>query len=99
MESELLQTKERLAVERRAQQNLRPAIGDGAGAAWAHLRQRLSRAEHQARAARRLAMALFCVTLAAVAGVIAVALPWSGAIGSTAVAGEAHVRAADTQDP
>jgi hypothetical protein len=99
MESELLQTKERLAVERRAQQHQRPAIGDSAGAAWAHMRQRLARAEREARGARRLTIALSCVTLAAVAGVIAVELPWSTTLGSQAVAGEALVGAGEAHIP
>src|SRR5438876_1996720 len=98
MESDLLYSKERLAVERKAQHDLKPLTGDGPGAAWAHMRQRLSRAEREARAARRLTIALFSVSLAGLAGVIMVARPWSAAIGTRASAGEAHVRAGDSQD-
>jgi hypothetical protein len=99
MDSEMRHTKERLAVECRAQQQVKPLTGDGTGAAWAHLRQRLSRAEREARVARRLVMALVCVCLAGVAGVIMVVLPWSAAIASRRSAGETAVRAGGATDP
>jgi hypothetical protein len=81
MESELLHLKERLVVERRAQHQ-KPALGDGLGASWARMRQRVCSAEREARAARRMAVALLGVTLVAVTGVFAVALPWPAAMGS-----------------
>lgn len=77
MESELLDSKERLALERRSQQQLKPLTGDSTGAALAHMRQRLSRAEREGRSARRLTVALFCVSLGGLAAVIAMARPWS----------------------
>jgi hypothetical protein len=104
MESELLYTKERLALERRAQQNLKAVTGDSTGAAWAHMWQRVSRAEREARAARRMVVAVCCVSLAGVAGVITIARPWSAAhppamgIRSRGSAGEASIRAWDVQD-
>src|SRR5207244_12047788 len=79
MASELLYTKERLALERRAQQHLKAVTGDSMGAAWAHMWQRVSRAEREARAARRMVVAVCCVSLAGVAGVITIARPRSGA--------------------
>jgi hypothetical protein len=95
MEFELRHSKERLAIERRAQPHQRPAIGDSAGAAWAHMRQRLSRAQREARTARRLTIALSCISLAAVAGAITVAVRSSAAVGSAGSAGQAAVRAGD----
>src|SRR5436305_14897150 len=99
MESELLHAKERLAVERRAQQQLKPLTGDSAGAAWAHMRQRLSRAEREARAARRLSIALFCVSLAGVVGILTVVLPRSASLWGRRGAGEAVVWARGAHDP
>lgn len=92
MESELLHAKERLAVERRAQQH-KPALGDGTGAVWARMRQRVCSAEREARGARRMAVALLGVTLVAVTGVFAVALPWPAAIGSPRDHGDTPARA------
>jgi hypothetical protein len=76
MESELLYSKERLAVERKAQQPLRSLAGESAGAGLAQMRQRLIRAEREARSARRLAIALFCASLAGMAGIVITMLPW-----------------------
>jgi hypothetical protein len=99
MESELLYSKERLALERKAQQHLKPVTEDSTGAALVHMRRRLFRAEREARAMRRLTMALFCVSLAGAAGVITMAPPWSEAIESRGSAGQALVRAADAWNP
>jgi hypothetical protein len=76
MESELLYTKERLAVERKVRQPLKSLAGESAGAALAHMRQRVIRAEREARAARRLAIALFCASLAGMAGILLILMPW-----------------------
>jgi hypothetical protein len=99
MESELLYSKERLALERKAQQHSKPVTEDSTGAAWAHMRRRLFRAEREARVMRRLTMALFCVSLAGAAGVVTMAPPWSEAIESRGSAGQALVRPADAWAP
>ena len=99
MESELLYSKERLALERKAQQHSKPITEDRTGAAWAHMKRRLLRAEREARLMRRLTMALFCIALAGAAGVIAMAPPWSEAIVSRGSAGRALVRPADAWTP
>src|SRR5947209_11997744 len=90
MESELLYSKERLALERKGQQHLKPVTEDSTGAAWAHMRRRLFRAEREARVMRRLTMGLFCISLAGAAGVITMAPPWSEAIESRGSAGQAQ---------
>src|SRR5947207_3159070 len=92
MDSEGFHSKERLAVERRAQPNTKALAGDSSAASWAHLRQRLSRAEREARAARRVAVVLSCVSLAGIAGVFAVVLPWPPAVGSGWTPGEMRIR-------
>ncbi len=99
MESEWLHSKERLAVERRAQQHQKPALEGSAGAAWTRMRQRLSRAEREVRAARRVAIALSGVSVVAVAGALAVAAPWSVTMGSKGSFAEAAVRAGSAPDP
>src|SRR5437764_293856 len=98
MDSEGFHSKERLAVERRAQ-NLKPIAGDSAAASWAHMRQRLSRAEREARVARRVVVVLACVSLAGMAGVFAVVLPWPAAVGSSRTSGAGSVPAGYTQAP
>src|SRR4051812_620408 len=77
MDSERFHSKERLAVERRAQPNFKAIAGDSSAAAWAHMRQRLSRAERDARTARRVAVVLSGISLLGVGGVLAIVLPWS----------------------
>src|SRR5262245_14186228 len=98
MESELLYSKERLALKRRVQQQLMPAIEESTGSAWAHMRQRLFRAEREARAMRCLTIVLFCACLAVVAGFITAAPRWATAIGSRGNAGKALARAGDERD-
>lgn len=83
MEVDGLDFKERLVAERKAPPPLKALAGEGepagapGGAAWAHMRQRLARAEREARSARRLAIALFGASVAGMAGILRVALPWS----------------------
>src|SRR6185369_10729487 len=92
MDSERFDSKERLAVERRAQPNLKAIAGDSAAASWAHMRQRLSRAEREARTARRVAVVLSGVSLVGIGGVLALVLPWSAAVGSDRTLGEMPLR-------
>jgi hypothetical protein len=96
MESEWLHSKERLAVERRAKQQ-KPALEGSAGAAWARMRQRLSRAEREARTARRLAFALSGVSVVAVAGALMAAAPWSVMMGGRGNVAEASDRTGHAQ--
>jgi hypothetical protein len=97
MDSEGLQLKERLAVERRAQPQLKSIAGDSTTAAWAHLRQRLARAEREARTTRRVAVALCCMALTGAAAVLAVERPWSAAVGSSRGAGDFSLAAKSAQ--
>jgi hypothetical protein len=97
MDSEWFDAKERLAVERRAQPPVKALAGDSA--AWTHMRQRLATAERAARSARRLSLVLSGVSLAALAGVMAVTLPWSRALGSSRSAATAPVRPGATPEP
>jgi hypothetical protein len=95
MQSKMLPSKERLAVERRAQPQ-RPALGDGTGAAWTRMRQRLAGAEREARVARRVALALFGVALVTVAGSLTRVLPGVAAVRSIDSAAAPPVRVAAT---
>ena len=99
MDSELLHSKERLALERKASPQGKLSTAENAGAAWTHMRQRLCRAEREARVARRLTVGMFCMSLAGIAGAMAVARPWSAVAGSAHSAGPAGAQLGTAAGP
>jgi hypothetical protein len=99
MQSEMHDLKERLTVERRAQQHLKPASAESGVATWTHLRRRLSRAEHEARAARHLSFVLFGLNVAAVAGAVILSRQPSAAVAGTRTAGASTIQIGDSQSP